>query len=74
VPVAHGPEGIQATVAHGAVAYWPPGNALCLFFGQQPVSPVNLVGTIEGDPSVLEVVADGQTVRLDRGSETPALR
>ena len=33
-----------------AVAYWPPGKALCLFFGQRPYSPVNVVGEIEGDP------------------------
>jgi len=64
VPVERGPEDPQATVAVGAVGYWPPGNALCLFFGQQPVSPVNLVGTIEGDPSVLEAAHDGQAVLL----------
>jgi len=39
---------------------------VCLFFGQQPVSPVNLVGTLEGDPMALEAVRDGHTVRLER--------
>lgn len=66
VPVERGPENAQATVESGAVGYWPPGSALCLFFGQQPVSPVNLVGTIGGDPSVLEAVRDGHLVRLER--------
>ena len=66
VPVGRGPEEAQATVGLGAVGYWPPGSAGCLFFGQQPVSPVNPVGTIEGEPSVLEAVRDGQLVRLER--------
>ncbi len=48
----------------GAVGYWPPVRAICLFFGQQPVSPVNIVGVLEGDPAVLGLVAQGQTVRL----------
>ena len=66
IPVERGPEDAQASLALGAVGYWPPGNALCLFFGQQPVSPVNLVGVIEDDPSVLAAVCDRQTVRLER--------
>ncbi len=44
-------------------------SAVCLFFGQQPVSPVNLVGALTGDPSVLEDVRDGQVVRLERLEE-----
>lgn len=66
VPVVHGEEDPQATVAAGAIGYWPPGAALCLFFGQQPVSPVNLVGSLEGDPAVLQAVRDGYAVRLER--------
>ena len=52
-------------MATGAVGYWPPGSALCLFFGQQPVSPVNVVGALEGDLSRLDAVRDGQVVRLE---------
>jgi uncharacterized protein len=69
VPVGMGEEDPQASVTSGAVGYWPPGQALCLFFGQQPVSPVNLVGVLEGDPSVLEAVHDGHVVRLERLEE-----
>jgi len=69
VPVESGEEDGQATVTSGAVGYWPPGKAVCLFFGQQPVSPVNLVGALEGDPSALEVVRDGHVVRLERLEE-----
>jgi len=66
VPVETGEEDARATVAAGAVGYWPPGAAVCLFFGQQPVSPVNLLGALEGDPNVLEAVRDGHVVRLER--------
>jgi hypothetical protein len=66
VPVESGEEDPQATVAPGAVGYWPPGKAVCLFFGQQPVSPVNLIGALEGDPNVLEAVQAGHVVRLER--------
>ena len=65
VPVETGEEDPQAAVRPGAVGYWPPGAALCLFFGQQPVSPVNPVGDLEGDLRPLEAVRDGQSVRLE---------
>ena len=59
------PESTLTTVTPGAVGYWPPGEAVCLFFGQQPVSPVNPIGVLEGDPNVLEAVRDGHVVRLE---------
>ena len=69
VPVECGEEAPQAAVTEGAVGYWPPGHAVCLFFGQQPVSPVNPIGVLDGEPSVLESVRDGQVVRLERAGE-----
>ncbi len=69
VPVSAGGEDPQATVAPGAVGYWPPGEAVCLFFGQQPVSPVNPIGVLEGDPGALAAVRDGHGVRLERLAE-----
>ena len=48
----------QEVVEIGDVAYWPPGRALCLFFGPTPVSrsgeirpasPVNVIGKVVGD-------------------------
>ncbi len=47
----------------GDIGYWPPGRALAIFFGPTPMSTsekpvpaseVNLVGRIEGDPTVLK--------------------
>ena len=66
VPLECDEEEPHATVASGAVGYWPPGKAVCLFYGQQPVSPVNLLGMLAGDPSVVEAVRDGHVVLLER--------
>jgi hypothetical protein len=63
------------TVEMGAVAYWPPGQAICLFFGPtpmsvgdeiRPASPVNVFGRVEGDPTVLKAVSSGAEVRVER--------
>lgn len=64
-PVDAGEENAQAEVPPGTVAYWPPGKTLCLFFGQQPYSPVNIIGQLDGDPKLLAAVQDGETVRVD---------
>ena len=59
----------------GAVAYWPSGQALCLFFGPTPastgnepraISPVNPVGMIEGDPQVLRSIGQGAGILVER--------
>ncbi|MDG0867219.1 cyclophilin-like fold protein [Candidatus Lucifugimonas marina] len=68
-------EDSEETVEMGAVAYWPPGNALCLFWGPtpmsapgeiRPASAVNVMGLIDGDPTVLGSVADGAEVVVKR--------
>ena len=64
-----------ATVDKGAVAYWPPGSALCLFWGPtpmsrgdeiRPASAVNVIGAIDGDPSVLAAVPSGAEIVVER--------
>ncbi|MHC4777936.1 MAG: cyclophilin-like fold protein [Planctomycetota bacterium] len=65
IPVHESEEDPRAEVEPGGVAYWPPGKALCLFFGQTPYSPVNLVGKIEGDPNVLSAVREGDPVDVE---------
>lgn len=64
-PVAAGEEDAQPDVPSGTVAYWPPGKALCLFFGQTPYSPVNVVGRIDGDPNVLANVREAHAVHVE---------
>lgn len=68
----------QETVEVGAVAFWPPGSALCMFWGPtpmsapgeiRPASAVNVMGLIDGDPTVLGGVADGTEVVVARMGE-----
>ena len=58
----------------GAVAYWPPGRAVCLFFGPTPASHGNEIrpasavyplGLVQGDPTVLKHVSSGTAIRID---------
>jgi len=72
--VAVEPETEQETVALGDVGYWPPGRALCLFYGPtpmsgpgeiRPASPVGVFGKLEGDPRALKAVR-GNRVRVSR--------
>jgi hypothetical protein len=65
----------QATVDKGAVAYWPPGSALCLFWGPtpmsrgdeiRPASAVNVIGAIDGDPTVLGQAPHGVEIVVER--------
>ncbi|MBX0323921.1 hypothetical protein EGH21_12860 [Halomicroarcula sp. F13] len=75
VPVDVPPEDTQTEVPVGAVAYWPQGNALCLFWGPTPASrddepraasPVTVVAEID-DVGPLSAVTGGATVRVERG-------
>lgn len=68
-------DGASDVVDMGAVAYWPPGQALCLFFGRTPASrgdeiraasAVNVMGTIDGDATVLKQVRSGTRVVVEK--------
>lgn len=65
----------EETVEMGAVGFWPPGSALCLFFGPtpmsapgeiRPASAVNVLGAIDGDAAVLKVVTSGTAISVER--------
>jgi hypothetical protein len=76
--------GVQATKSDvtqqdmevGDLAFWPPGNAFCVFWGPTPAStgnipraasPVVLIGRlINPDLSALAKTADGQSILLTR--------
>lgn len=67
-------ESAQDAVDLGDLAYWPPGSALCIFYGRTPVStsteirpasPVNIIGRLLDDWSGLKRTASGTTVRVE---------
>jgi len=66
-------ESASDVVPKGAIAYWPPGRALCFFFGPTPASEgdecraasaVNVAGNIEGSLEGLGDVRDGDPVEV----------
>jgi len=74
IPVDCAPENGQEVVDLGDLGYWPPGTAFCIFFGRtpasrgdeiRPASPVNVLGKVEGDPTVFKSVPDGAAVTLE---------
>lgn len=73
VPVEADRENAREVVEPGAIAYWPQGPALCLFWGPTPAStddrpraasPVNVVARIE-DVGPLAGVEGDATVRIE---------
>ena len=66
----HAPEqDPHSEVSSGTIAYWPPGHAFCIFFGQEPYSPVNLLGQLDGDPKLFARVKSGDKIRLEHAAE-----
>ncbi|TKJ30418.1 MAG: hypothetical protein CEE40_05090 [Chloroflexi bacterium B3_Chlor] len=66
----------REVVELGDFGYWPPGRALCIFFGPtpaskgdeiRPASAVTVFGRVIGDASVLRAVKDGTQVMVRRG-------
>ena len=75
IPVQVGAENQSEVVQMGDLAYWPPGNALCIFFGPtpaswdkeiRPASPVNVIGRIVDNPRLFKLVGLGDKIRLER--------
>ena len=73
IPVDVPPENAREEVPVGAVAYWPQGDALCLFWGPTPASqgeepraagPVSVVAQLD-DVTPLADLDGGETVRVD---------
>ena len=75
IPVhAEAESGARETVKVGDVAYWPPGNALCLFFGPTPAStgeepraasPVTVVGRIVEGLEDCGLVKPSEVLRVE---------
>jgi len=66
-------EWAKETVDLGDIAFWPPGNAVCLFFGPtpmsspgeiRPASATNIMGKLSGDLNLLKSVSGGTEVKV----------
>jgi hypothetical protein len=65
----------RAEVEVGELGYWPVGHAFCIFFGPTPAStddrpraasPVNILGQVLGDATLLRAVQGGTVVKITR--------
>ena len=65
----------RAEMSVGEIAYWPTGNAICVFFGPTPASsgadpvaasPVNPVGEVAGDAGGLKPLGGSVEMEFER--------
>ena len=78
-PIVAEEENAQSIVNLLDVAYWPEGNAICLFYGPTPMSkspneilpysPVNIVGKIISKEDILHQIKDGSKIVINSESE-----
>ena len=73
IPVKVSEENAKPLVSLLDVAYWPPGQAVCLFFGPTPIgnkgeikpySPVNVIGKITTKDAKIPTNIDGKEITL----------
>ena len=66
-PVKMGTEKPKSKVEVGAMAYWPMGSALCIFYGPtDPYSPVNLVGKVTSNLEIFRSLKSGTKIRVEK--------
>ena len=67
-------ENLKELVNKGDIAYWPPGNAVCIFWGPtpmskedeiRPASPVEIIGYMDSDPSAFSKLNNGEKIKIN---------
>jgi len=67
IPVKLGEEKAKPTVETGAIAFWPMGSALCVFYGKsQPYSPVSILGKITQNLELFSQVKSGTKIKVEQ--------
>jgi hypothetical protein len=75
IPLDFSEEEPKVEVEVGSIAYWPPGNALCIFFGPTPASkhnepraysPVNVFARAVGNATIFRSVRDNDQISLEK--------
>jgi len=67
IPVKMGNEKAKPTVEKGTLAYWPMGNAFCIFYDKtQPYSPVNIIGQVTKNLELFESVKSGTKIIVEK--------
>jgi hypothetical protein len=75
VPVVAKNENGVSTVQLGDLAYWPPSNCFCIFFGKTPVSTVNeirpasevtVLGKLLGKPQDWKVINNNEEIIIEK--------
>jgi len=59
-------ENAQEKVPNGGLAFWPSGNCFCIFWGQTPVSAVNIFGQISGDINELNNLQANEIITVKK--------
>jgi hypothetical protein len=74
IPVSLKEENSREKVENGAIAYWPPGKALCIFFGRTPASennepqaasPVNVFARVTAEATFRQV-RSGDSITIEK--------
>jgi hypothetical protein len=65
-PIKMGEEKAKPSVETGAIAFWPMGSAICVFYGtSQPYSPVNVIGKVTGNLDLFRQIKSGTKIRVE---------
>ena len=77
VPITMKLENGKEVVDKGDIGYWPPGKALCIFYGTtpasteseiRPASAVTLIGKVTGDTEIFKkLVQQSNTIEVMKG-------